>query len=440
MPTLKKAVLKGSAWTMLSIGSGQIIRLGKSLILSRLLFPDAYGVMAIVWAVLYALELLSDVGISSGIIRSSRGDDPDFLNTAWTMKVVRGVVLFFIALLSAYPISIFYHQPDLVFFIPIAGITTLIEGFGSTNLYSCQRAMIYDRLTLLEFSNELVGLVVTLIWAYLAPSVWALLGGAVIGRIYHVFAGHVLLPGIKNRIHWDKNAFRELLHFGKWVLFSSAVYLCYTQGDRMLLAKYLDIKILGVYSIAIMLGEAVSGVVTKLNDNVLYPALSRIVNTERERLRDVFYRARLGTDALMLMPIAVLMMIGSEIVNVLYDSRYHEAGWMLQILCVRLLMVAMLVSSASCMFALGHSQYAVAQNILRATWLFIGIPLVWPLAGIHGVVWVVALTEIPVIFILWYGMAKHNVLSVLHELRSLLFIGSGLLLGWILLQLPIGSR
>ena len=435
--SLKKSFLTGSAWTLLSVGASQLLRLGKSLVLSRLLFPEAFGQMAIVWAVLYALDLLSDVGISPAIVRSARGDEPSFLNTAWTTKTIRGGVLFLIACGIAHPLSIFYNQPELALLIPVAGLTTLIEGFVSTNVYSCQRNMQYSRNTLLEFSNELVGLVATLIWAYVHPSVWALVGGAVIGRVYHVAASHLVLPGIRNRFHWDAKAFSELLHFGKWIFFSSVIFLLYAQGDRMILGKYLDATTLGVYSIAIMLSEAVSGVVYKLNTTVLYPALSRVVNSEKHRLSEVLYKARLGTDALTVLPIAILMMIGSEVVQLLYDERYQAAGWMLQILCVRLLMLAILASGESCLFALGHSRYSVTQNICRAAWLFIGIPLVWPLYGMEGVVWVVALTEVPVLIVLWSGLLKYKILSLRHEARSLAFVAGGCAVGYGLLQIPI---
>lgn len=436
--SLKKSFLKGSAWTLGSVGASQFLRLGKSLILSRLLFPEAYGLMAIVWSVLYALDMLSDVGISNSVIRSARGSDPKFLNTAWTLKTVRGGILFCIACVLAYPLSLFYDQPELALLIPVAGLTTLIEGFVSTNKYSNQRDMVYQHTTLLDFTHEVVGLVATLLWAYLMPSVWALLGGAIIGRVYHVAASHMILPGIRNQFYWDRKAFTEMLTFGKWIFFSSVIYLLYAQGDRLLLAKYLDARMLGVYSIAIMLSEAVSTVIYKLNDSVLYPALSRVVNSEKHRLREVLYRARLGTDALTVLPIAALMVIGNDLVALLYDARYQAAGWMLQILCIRLLMVAILASSASSLFALGHSKYSVAQNIGRAMWLFIGVPLVWPHYGVEGVIWVVALTELPVCIVLWSGMVKYRLLSIRHELRAVLFILSGWLLGWLALQLPIG--
>lgn len=434
MTSLAKSVMKGSAWTMASVLFGQVVRLGKSLILTRLLFPEAYGVMAIVWAVLYALEMLSDVGLSAAVIRHKRGDDPDFLNTAWTMKAIRGVILSAVACAVAYPASVFYGKPELALLIPVAALTSLIEGFTSTKIFSCQRSMVYGRLTFFEFANDLVGLVVTLTWAYLYPSVWALLGGAVVGRVFHVTASHLMLPGPRNRFMWDPIAAKELTHFGKWIFFSSVVYLLYSQGDRILLGKYLDATLLGVYSVAIMLSETVNGVVARLNNAVLYPALSQVVNNDRGRLNKVFYKARLGTDALIVMPIAVLMVIGTEVVHVLFDTRYHEAGWMLQTLCVRLLMVSILLSSESCLFALGQPRYAVIQNVCRAIWILVGIPIGWHAYGITGVVWAVALTEVPVMFVLWYGMARNKMLSIAYEVRSLFFVAIGLMAGYGLLQ------
>ena len=436
--SLRKSVLNGAIWTLISVAGGQTIRLGKSLILSRLLFPEAYGEMAIVWAVLYALDMLSDVGLAAGIIRSKRGDDPDFLNTGWTMKVIRGFCLCSVSWLVAYPVSKFYHMPQLALLIPVAGLTILIEGFCSTKVYSNQRNMVYNRITLLEFTNDLVGLVVTLAWAYIYPSVWALLGGAVVGRIYHVAASHALLPGARNRLHWDRDALHELLHFGKWIFYSSMVYLLYSQGDRFLLGKILDTKTLGVYSVAVMLSEAVTGVINKLNDTVIFPALSRVVNSEPHRLKQVFYKARIGTDAMLALPIGVLMVIGSTLVAHLYDIRYHEAGWMLQILCVRLVMSTMLINGASCLFSLGQSQYAVIQNILRVIWLFVGVTSIWPFYGIKGVVWVVALTEIPALAVVWVGLYKHKILSLLHESRTLLAVGCGAGIGVLIKLLANG--
>ncbi len=439
MKKLKQSVIRGSVWALASVAAGQALRLGKSLVLSRLLFPDAYGEMAIVWAVLACLDLLSDVGLAPGIIRSTRGDDPKFLNTAWVMKITRGAVLCLITAAIAYPLSRFYEIPHLAVLIPIAGFSIFLEGFSSTKTYTSLRNMNYARLSVIELVNEIAGLVVTIVWALLSPTVWALLAGAVIVRISHVLLSHLALPGARNHFQWDPQAFHELVQFGKWVLFSSAIYVLYSQGDRLILGKYLDAHLLGIYAIAILLSETVSGVINKLNSTVCFPAISTTALNDRARLRNVVYRIRFGTDILINLPIGVLMVISGFLVNFLFDPRYQDAGWMLQILCVRLLMVSMLAISSSSLFALGMTKYSVAQNSCRAAMILIGVPIGWNRYGIHGVIWAVSLSELPVIAVVWYGMAKQELLSVRLELRSVVIFAVGLALGFGLLQVLPGG-
>ena len=428
-PTLKSLALRGSVWTVFGHGGGQIIRLLRSLVLTRLLFPEAFGVMSLVWVVMYGLEMFSDIGIGPAVIRDKRGDDTEFLNTAWTLQAARGAFLWGGACILALPMAAFYSEPELARLIPVAGLTALIAGFNSTALQTCRRRMEFGRLTLLEVSNEAVGLVVTVIWAILDPSVWALVGGALIGRLYYTLASHFLLPGIRNSIHWEPEAFHTIFGFGKWIFFSSMFQFLANQSDRMLLGRYLSMTELGIYSIAIMLSEAAHALILKVNYGVMFPAFGRVVQNEVVNLRAVYYRARLGIDAALILPIAVLMMLGDRVVGVLYDPRYHAAGWMLQILCVRLLMAAALTNSEVCLVALGYPQYAFAQNVLRAAWILIGVPVGWFLHGLRGVVWAVSLYEIPVLIVLWIGLMRHKILLLVAELRSLAFVLLGVLIG-----------
>ena len=80
----------------------QALRLGGNLIMARLLVPDMFGIMAISTTLSVVLHLLSDVGLRQNIIQSPRGDDPLFLNTAWTVQLLRGILLFAVTLLIAF--------------------------------------------------------------------------------------------------------------------------------------------------------------------------------------------------------------------------------------------------------------------------------------------------------------------------------------------------
>jgi O-antigen/teichoic acid export membrane protein len=421
-------------WTLAGHGGVLVIRMGRSLIMTRLLFPEVYGLMTLVWAVLTGLQMFADTGIVPTIIRDKRGDDPDFLNTAFTTNVFRGLLLWVISCVIAYPLAAIYHQPALAQILPVTGLTALIHGFVSTAMYTRRRHMDFKRLAILDLANETVTFVVLIIWAYFYRNVWALVGGAVVGQIFLVLASHVYLPGIRNRFRWDRSALDTFMGFGKWIYLSSVVYFLSTQSDRFLLARYLDMAHLGVYGTATVLSGAAQTVVLKINSDVLFPAYSRVVQEGSDRLRQVMLRTRLALDAGMILPIATVMILGSRIVGVLYDQRYHDAGWMFQILCVRLLLVATLSNSESCLIALGHPKYSFIQNACRTVAMFAAIPLGWWLWGMKGVIWAVTLSEIPPLVVIWAGLIRYRMFSVAAESRSVLFAGLGMLLGFAVLH------
>lgn len=407
----------------------------RSLIMTRLLFPEVYGLMTLVWAVLTGLQMFADTGIVRTIIRDERGDDPSFLNTAFTTNVIRGLVLWVVSCVIAHPLAAMYHQPALAQILPVTGLTALIHGFVSTSLYTRQKHLDFKRLTIIDVSNEIFTFVVLLIWAYFFRNVWALVAGAVAGQVFLVIASHLYLPGVRNRFRWDRSALVTFMGFGKWIYFSSVVYFLSTQSDRFLLGRYLDMIHLGVYGTATVLSGALLTVVLKINSDVLYPAYAKVVQDNAARLRQVMLRTRFAIDAGMILPIAVIMMLGSRIVALLYDPRYQDAGWMLQVLCVRLLLVATLSNSESCLIALGHPKYSFIQNLCRAIAMFIAIPIGWSMAGVKGVIWAVALSELPPLVVMWVGMIKHRMFSIAAESRSLLFVGLGMLIGLGVLQL-----
>ena len=407
-----------------------MIRMVRSLVMTRLLFPEVYGLMTLVWTALTGLQMFADTGIGTAIVRDARGDDRAFLNTAFTTNVLRGVVLWLASCAIAYPIALIYHQPPLAVLLPATGLTALVHGFVSTSIYTRRRHMDFRRLAVLDISTELVTFVVLVAWAYFERTVWPLVGGAVVGQIFMVIASHKYLPGIRNRFQWDKSSLDTFMGFGKWVYLSSMVYFMSTQSDRLLLGRYLDIVHLGIYGTATVLSGAMQTLVLKINSDVLYPAYAKVAQEGGARLKQVMLRVRLATDAGMMLPIALVMVLGSQVVTLLYDPRYHDAGWMLQVLCVRLLLVAIISNGESCLTALGYPKYSLFDNSARAIAMIAAIPIGWSLWGVKGVIWAIALSEVPPLLVIWGGLLKHRIFSIVAESRSLLFVALGSLIGW----------
>jgi O-antigen/teichoic acid export membrane protein len=401
----------------------------RSLILTRLLFPEVYGLMTLVWAVLTGLQMFADTGITTTIIRDPRGDEPDFLNTAFTTNVLRGLLLWVVSCLLAYPLASIYGQPMLAQILPASGLTALIHGFVSTSIYVRRRHMDFKRLTILSLSVDMITSVVVITWAWFAPNVWALVVSSVAGEIFQVAASHLYLPGIRNRFRWDRSALDTFMVFGKWIYLSSAVYFLSTQSDRFILGKYLNIAQLGVYGVATVLSGAVQTVVLKINSDVLYPAYSRVVALGAVRLRRALLRTRLVGGLGMMVPIAMMTVLGTRIIDLLYDRRYHDAGWMLQVLSVRLLIVAVVSNGESCLTALGHPKYSFLENLSRAIAIVVALPVGWWQAGVHGLIWAIALSELAPLVVVSSGLIRHGMYSVAAELWTVIFVVVGVLLG-----------
>src|SRR5262249_24993573 len=153
-----------------------------------------------------------------------RGDEPDFYNTAWTVQILRGLVLWLISVLIAWPLSHFYDEPglpSLKWLLPAVGLETAISAFDSTALYTLDRRIAQGWRVALQSGNSLVTMAVTIGLAWLYASVWALVIGNLVSALTNMACSHVLVRGVRNRLHWDRTALTSLLHFGRWVFFGT---------------------------------------------------------------------------------------------------------------------------------------------------------------------------------------------------------------------------
>lgn len=434
--SLRRKTLRASVWTFGGHGLSMVLRLGSNLILTRLLMPEMFGLMALVNIFVIGLVMFSDVGIGPGIIQNKRGDDAAFLQTAWTIQAIRGVVLWIASCALAWPASILYHAealasggPGLSVLLPVAGLNALINGFNSTALFTYQRHLRVRPLVLIELGTQIVGVVVTIVYAALSPTVWALLVGALSGSVARMISSHVFLSGIRHRPNWERPAARALFTFGRWIFLSSVCTFLAAQGDRALLGKYVSLSMLGVYSIGAFLARSVIDAQTKLTHTVLFPAFSAVARDEPHRLREVFYRVRLRSDALFLPISGLLLTAGQALVHLLYRQEYHEAGWMLQLFAIQTAMACVLTPCETVLFATGHTRYGFLRSLARAVWILCGMPIAWHAGGLEGLVWVVALSEAPVLLVLGLAFVRHRLLDPLGELRALAFFGIGVGLG-----------
>jgi len=142
--SLKNKALLASGWVFSGHLSSQLIRLFGNLILTRLLVPEMFGVMAVVSVLLMGIGMFSDLGVFQNIVQSKRGEDKIYLNTAWTLQVIRGGIIGLVVILISFILSYVqnigylnvnsaYSAPELPFVLALMSLSPFISGFNSVN-------------------------------------------------------------------------------------------------------------------------------------------------------------------------------------------------------------------------------------------------------------------------------------------------------------------
>ncbi|PSB25926.1 oligosaccharide flippase family protein [Stenomitos frigidus] len=438
-PSVKKLAIRGAVWTIFGYGSSQILRFGSNLILTRLLFPELFGLMALVGILIAGLHLFSDLGLNASIIQSKRGDDPTFLNTAWTLQVLRGVVLWLCCLGIAYPSAQFYHEPRLLWLIPLVGVSTLIGGFGSTALSTLNRHLALKYITLFELGGQLIALIVTLVWAWLSPSVLSLIAGGLVASVIQTILSHRLNGEIRNRFTWDPSAVKELLSFGKWIFLSTAIFFLSSSTDRLILGKLFTLQQLGVYGIALTLAEVPRSIVFAVATKVIYPAYSKFVDLPRSEFRAKIVEHRRPMLIALAVANALIVGLGDLIISSLYDDRYTAASWMFPMLAIGMWPLVLIQTIDQGLWALGKPNYWTFGSFLSFLCYAIGIPF-----GFHsplhevGAVLAVAVSNVPIWVVVMYGLWREKLLALRQDLSmTALFLA---LLGLVIaIRISIGS-
>jgi O-antigen/teichoic acid export membrane protein len=372
--------------------------------------------MALVNVFLIGLGGFSDVGIRPSIIQSQRGDDVAFLRTAWTVQVVRGVVLALGACLLAWPVASFYGQPELLWLLAAASVTLLVAGFNSTSLARLSRHLSIGRLAAVDLTSQICSIVAMIAWATVQPSVWALLVGAVVGSSVRMALSHYLADRLDG-FGWDRGAFWELLHFGKWIFLSTILAFLVGQSDRLIFGKLIPLGMLGVYSIAVMFSQLPAQLFNRLAMGAVFPALSRRAEAGGE-LESAYSRMKLPLLLAGGLVVACLIASGPHLIETLYDERYHDAGWIIRVLAMGVWFQVLQVPSGSALMALGIPRWLAWANGCKLAGMIAVVPAGFWLHGMQGAVVGLASCEILRYVVFVIGAHRQNLPTAAGDLGA----------------------
>lgn len=404
--SIASVALHGAAWTIGVYAISVALRFGSNVVLSRLIAPEIFGTILIIMTLRNGVDLLSDVGVGQNVVNNRNGDKPAFYNTAWTFQIIRGLVLFGALALAAPFLANIYEIPQSAILI---GATTLaIMGFASTSVFMLQRGLRLARSNLFDLGQDIVSLTCTLVSAAISPTVWSLLVGSVIAVAFRTVTTF-FLPHGRNRFKLRKDYLIEILSFGKWIYAWSLLGFLCMSFDRLYLGHAASLAVLGVYGIARTIAELPVALAGRLGHSLIFPLISSMQSASREELRSHLAPLRFKFLMVGAVCLAFGITFADHFVELLYDDRYHGAGWMLPVLLMGGWAAVLCSVGEYTLLGLGKPLYGAGANCTKLVYLAVALPLAFGISDVFGAILAIASAELVRYVALFFGQVRERI-------------------------------
>ena len=389
MRTLSRFInLKGELFSStFTYGLTAVIKLASSLILTRLLNPPAYGVVAILFSVAFILELVSDVGTVALLIRHPRGSEPRFIHTIWTVRLLRSSLNFCLLYAFAPLIAELYETPLLSDALRLFSFTFLLGGFQSMSFVLAQRDQRSRISNYAELVTNAMMTVAVIGLALVYKDHYAFIYGILFQRLLMTAASYLYYREIGVAIAFDRDAVADQFKFARVVLPSSMLTIVLSQYDKIVLLKLFDLSLLGVYGVAGGMIGPVNGLISKNCRVVLYARCADYFRTDRGSAVARYYSENKRLLALGTLLPAAIAGLSQSIVALLYDGRYAQAGDVLMVFGMVSVVASFQNPTENLLVASGRTHVVLVANLVRLATLPASTLLGYYLFGFNGFLW-----------------------------------------------------
>ena len=377
--SLGRRAVQGGIWVFTLKIIQRVLDLIRIVLLARLLSPTDFGLMGIAFLAINMLEMFSRTGIESALIQKKE-NIREHLDTAWTIQLARSLVLFALIFLGAPLIAGFFRNPQALLVIRVLAFLELFRGAKNIGTVYFTKELRFDKGFILNFSGLAANMAVSITLAFILRNVWALVYGALSGAFVIFVMSYVLQP-YKPRIRFAGGKAKELLNFGKWLLGSSILGFCLTQGDDAFIGRLLGITALGFYQMAYRLSNAPATEITNVMSRVTFPIYSKIQN-DIPRLRKAYLDVLQLTTFLSFPMAGLIFVLAPDFTRIFLGEKWMPMVMAMQMLCIFGLIRSIEAIAGPLFQAIGKPSIIVKLQLVKLLLLVI---MIYPLTKHFGI-------------------------------------------------------
>lgn len=327
-------MMKGSIWTIAGFGSEMFFRMFSSLILTRIFLPEVFGIMAIITAIMVGMTMLSEVGVRTSLIQNPHAKTTNFAQTAWTIQIIRGLVLWFIIFACSGTFAEYFEEPSLGELLPVAALVLIIQGFTSSNQHLYSRDLGVSKIVLAKAAVQFISVFFTILLSFIYQSIWAVIIGSILSTLLNTILSFILFKHFKMGVRLDREVLHAIFKFGKWLFLATIFHFLISQGDRLILGGLITKTELGLYNLAAMFTQIPISILGALSANILLPFLAKSFNDKPANFNQIFNDLLHKILKYMFPLVATLIILGDTLIRLLYPQEFHSAGKILQLLAI----------------------------------------------------------------------------------------------------------
>ncbi len=388
--------------SVLRVGT-RLLGVATTLAVARLISPEEYGVFATILIAYQGLGMITDLSVSAAIIQMHQ-DPKRYLNTAWTLDVVRGLLLAVLMFLGASTWCDLFRVPQATPMLQALALVPLINAFHSVGPNILRRELRFGRIFILHATEAVTYSVIVVLAALLLHNAWALVLASISAFTARVIASHLLSP-VRARIGFEYRLFLEMFRFSRWTNAHYFADFVIESADNAIVAAIVGTTALAFYrmgyQVAIEGATAFHWVVT----TVAFSVFSRIQFDSR-RVREGL-RAMLGAMATGLLPATLLLIVlGPIAIPLVLGERWARAAEPLQLLAAAAFVRSILETARPVLLGLGRSGADLALKVVQGI-LMVGLAV--PAAvvfGIQGVAVAVLIAATATLPCWWIALRK----------------------------------
>lgn len=415
MSELNAKVKTATKWSTVGEVAAKLVTPISSMVLARLLTPEAFGVVTTLTMIITFAEIFTDAGFQKYLIQhefANERDRDESTNVAFWSNLVMSLLIWGIIIIFADPLAALVGNPGLGHVLIVACVSIPLAAFSSIQMALFKRDLDFRTLARVRIISTLIPLLVTVPLAFWLRSYWAL----VIGTITVNLVNAVLLTFFskwKPRWFYSIAKFKEMFSFTIWSMIEAVSIWLTAYVDVFIVGTMLSQYYLGLYKISSTLVGQIMGLITAITTPILFSALSRLQNDEKEFQR-LFFRFQ-KLVGLLVIPIGVGIFIFSDLVTeLILGSQWTEAAGFVGLWALTSAVTIVLSHYSSEVYrAKGKPKLSVLAQVLH-------IVVLWPV----------------VLIAVKYGF---EVLYVSRSLVRLEMIVVNLcIMGWII-KMPVGK-